>query len=72
MIINLLGDVWKPVTNWQALLNHPSIKLHFHAKSEARPVRKMGHYNCLVKTLESSMKLANDTRLASGVSATGS
>jgi 5-(carboxyamino)imidazole ribonucleotide synthase len=70
VMVNLLGDVWRPTPDWLALLKHPGIRLHLYGKLEARPGRKMGHYNCLGETLESSLKLADDTRLALGISAT--
>ncbi len=61
VMVNLLGDVWRPEPDWNTLLTHPSIKLHLYGKTEARPGRKMGHYNCLGHTLEASLKLAEET-----------
>jgi len=48
VMINLLGDVWHSgEPDWNAVLQHPSAKLHLYGKSEARPGRKMGHYTVL-------------------------
>jgi 5-(carboxyamino)imidazole ribonucleotide synthase len=67
VMVNLLGDVWKPVPDWAALLKHPAVKLHLYGKQEARPGRKMGHYTCLGNTLESCIALAQETRRAMGI-----
>jgi 5-(carboxyamino)imidazole ribonucleotide synthase len=45
VMVNLLGDLWQP--DWQVLLREPNVKLHLYGKKEARPGRKMGHYNVL-------------------------
>lgn len=48
VMINLLGDVWHSgEPDWNAVLQHPTAKLHLYGKSEARPGRKMGHYTVL-------------------------
>ena len=42
---NLIGD---EVHEWHALLTRdPSTSLHLYGKAEARPGRKMGHFNRL-------------------------
>jgi len=47
-MINLLGDVWEGSTPpWNVLLSDPDVKLHLYGKQEARPGRKMGHFNYL-------------------------
>lgn len=64
VMINLLGDLWhdgKPPA-WNALLSHPNAKLHLYGKREARPGRKMGHYNVLATELESALNLATDIK----------
>jgi 5-(carboxyamino)imidazole ribonucleotide synthase len=57
-MLNLLGDLWfegaedrarEPA--WNKVLAHPDAKLHLYGKSEPRMGRKMGHINCLGKTL---------------------
>ena len=45
VMVNLLGDLWYP--DWLVLLNEPNVKLHLYGKTQARPGRKMGHYNVL-------------------------
>lgn len=64
-MLNLLGDVWGmdgSEPNWKTLLNSPNVKLHLYGKKEARPGRKMGHYNVLGdsadKTLEQARELS--------------
>lgn len=64
VMVNLLGDLWhdgKPPA-WDALLFHPNAKLHLYGKREARPGRKMGHYNVLAPELESALSLASDIK----------
>jgi 5-(carboxyamino)imidazole ribonucleotide synthase len=47
-MVNLLGDLWAGgEPRWERLLASPHIKLHLYGKREARPGRKMGHFNCL-------------------------
>lgn len=41
-MVNLLGD---EADVWPALLADPAIRLHLYGKAEARPGRKMGHWN---------------------------
>lgn len=67
VMVNLLGDVWQPEPAWGALLKHPGVQLHLYGKAEARPGRKMGHYNCLAPTREAALALALETRAALGI-----
>ena len=53
VMVNLLGDLWRP--DWRVLLNEPGLKLHLYGKKEARPGRKMGHYNVLHSELETAL-----------------
>jgi len=62
VMVNLLGDAWKPEPRWDQLLRHPGVQLHLYGKAEARPGRKMGHYNCLAATPEEALQLALATR----------
>jgi 5-(carboxyamino)imidazole ribonucleotide synthase len=39
---NILGD---EMAGWQALASQPGVCLHLYGKAQARPGRKMGHYN---------------------------
>ena len=50
VMINLLGDLW-PV-DWSQCLQNPALKLHLYGKHEARPGRKMGHFNLLCDDLK--------------------
>lgn len=57
VMVNMLGDLWEP--DWSSLLNHPEVKLHLYGKKEARPGRKMGHFNVLASDVEQALKVAN-------------
>lgn len=67
VMVNLLGDVWRPEPLWDELLKHPGVQLHLYGKAEARPGRKMGHYNCLAPTLDAALDLALETRAGLGI-----
>jgi 5-(carboxyamino)imidazole ribonucleotide synthase len=56
VMVNLLGDLWQP--DWRVLLDEPGVKLHLYGKKEARPGRKMGHYNVLHSELETALATA--------------
>lgn len=71
VMVNLLGDIWARGPRWQALLRHGGVKLHLYGKAEARPGRKMGHYNCLAPTLEAALELAETTRAELGIAEGG-
>ena len=62
IMINLLGDVWgSSQPHWAELLSQPQIKLHLYGKKEARPGRKMGHFNVLTETIDKASKIAATT-----------
>lgn len=68
VMVNLLGDIWgEHGPDWAALLRHPGVQLHLYGKAEARPGRKMGHYNCLAPSVEAAVALAEETRAALGI-----
>jgi 5-(carboxyamino)imidazole ribonucleotide synthase len=56
VMVNLLGDLWQP--DWHVLLKEPGVKLHLYGKKEARPGRKMGHYNVLDDDLDQALATA--------------
>ncbi len=56
VMVNLLGDLWRP--DWPVLLNEPNVKLHLYGKKEARPGRKMGHYNVLHEDVDTALATA--------------
>jgi len=59
VMINLLGDVWgSSQPHWDTLLSQPENKLHLYGKKEARPGRKMGHFNVLASTTEQATEIA--------------
>ncbi len=64
VMVNLLGDLWydsRPPA-WDILLSHNNVKLHLYGKREARPGRKMGHYNVLAPELDNALQLATDIK----------
>ncbi|MCW8957192.1 MAG: 5-(carboxyamino)imidazole ribonucleotide synthase [Gammaproteobacteria bacterium] len=57
VMVNLLGDLWHP--DWAHLFNEPGAKLHLYGKAEARPGRKMGHYNVLAESAGQAKLIAD-------------
>ena len=57
VMVNLLGDLWHP--DWASLLIEPGAKLHLYGKAEARPGRKMGHYNVLAESVNQAKSIAD-------------
>ena len=64
VMINMLGDIWHSgkEPQWQKLLDHPNVKLHLYGKREARPGRKMGHFNVLSSNIDDALTLAEDLK----------
>jgi 5-(carboxyamino)imidazole ribonucleotide synthase len=59
VMINLLGDVWSNgEPDWSGLLSNPNAKLHLYDKGEARPGRKMGHFNLLGDDIDATLAAA--------------
>jgi 5-(carboxyamino)imidazole ribonucleotide synthase len=56
VMVNMLGDLWPP--DWSAIFEHNNIKLHLYGKTEARPGRKMGHFNVLAEEVDSALMIA--------------
>ena len=56
VMINMLGELWPP--DWPVILQQPNIKLHLYGKHEARPGRKMGHFNVLADDVETALSQA--------------
>lgn len=65
VMINMLGNIWHGgnAPKWQKLLDHPNVKLHLYGKHEARPGRKMGHFNVLASNIDDALNLANDLKV---------
>jgi len=62
VMINLLGDVWgSSQPHWETLLSRPENKLHLYGKKEARPGRKMGHFNVLATSVEKAAVIAKQS-----------
>jgi len=62
VMINILGDVWgSSEPHWDKLLSQPNNKLHLYGKKEARPGRKMGHFNVLATSIELAATIAHQT-----------
>jgi 5-(carboxyamino)imidazole ribonucleotide synthase len=64
VMINMLGDIWHngQAPKWEKLLNHPNVKLHLYGKREARPGRKMGHFNVLSANINDALTLAKNIK----------
>ncbi|MDT8281954.1 MAG: 5-(carboxyamino)imidazole ribonucleotide synthase [Gammaproteobacteria bacterium] len=56
VMVNMLGDLWLP--DWRAIFEQSNVKLHLYGKMQARPGRKMGHYNVLAEDVESALIVA--------------
>ena len=56
VMVNMLGDLWTP--DWLNIFTQNNIKLHLYGKTEARPGRKMGHFNVLAEDVESALSVA--------------
>jgi 5-(carboxyamino)imidazole ribonucleotide synthase len=60
---NILGDVWAPrEPDWAALQGRPGTTLHLYGKTEARPGRKMGHFNVVAADVETALRLAREAK----------
>lgn len=64
VMINMLGDIWHGgnAPKWQKLLDHANVKLHLYGKHEARPGRKMGHFNVLSADITDALDLADNLK----------
>jgi len=56
-MLNILGDVWfendqTREPRWDQVLAHSSAKLHLYGKASPKLGRKMGHINCLGKSID--------------------
>jgi len=56
VMVNMLGELWLP--DWNVIFAQNNIKLHLYGKTEARPGRKMGHFNVLAESVESAIDTA--------------
>ncbi len=59
VMVNLLGDLWgDSMPSWEHLLQQPEARLYLYGKSEARPGRKMGHFNLLHQDIDHALQIA--------------
>lgn len=59
VMVNVLGDAWaKGEPDWATLQTGPGVHLHLYGKAEARPGRKMGHFNVLDADLGTALARA--------------
>ncbi|MCG6938188.1 MAG: 5-(carboxyamino)imidazole ribonucleotide synthase [Gammaproteobacteria bacterium] len=58
VMVNMLGDLWPP--DWAVIFARNNIKLHLYGKNEARPGRKMGHFNVLAEDVNSALTVAEE------------
>ena len=65
VMTNLMGDIWaEGGPAWDMILNNPQAHLHLYGKSEARPGRKMGHFNCLAESTDTALSIVAGIRKA--------
>ncbi len=63
VMVNVLGDAWaKGEPDWTALQARPGIHVHLYGKAEARPGRKMGHFNVLAGDVETALGRAREAK----------
>jgi len=62
VMVNMLGELWHNGNDpdWQLLLEHSNVKLHLYGKQEARPGRKMAHYNVVAESINEALMLASE------------
>jgi 5-(carboxyamino)imidazole ribonucleotide synthase len=59
VMVNILGDAWAAgEPKWAVLETQPGVRLHLYGKAEARPGRKMGHFNVMAADAEAALALA--------------
>lgn len=58
VMVNMLGDLWLP--DWSAIFARNNIKLHLYGKTEARPGRKMGHFNVFAEEVDEAIAVADE------------
>ena len=58
VMVNMLGDLWPP--KWTDIFAQNNIKLHLYGKTEARPGRKMGHFNVLAEDVGAALVVAEE------------
>jgi 5-(carboxyamino)imidazole ribonucleotide synthase len=65
VMVNILGDAWAAgEPNWAALQTNPQAKLHLYGKAEARPGRKMGHFNVTAESADAALREARRLKAA--------
>lgn len=62
VMVNLLGDAWRPTPPWEHLAALEGARLHLYGKAEARPGRKMGHITMLSPDLAHALQQARRCR----------
>ncbi len=63
VMVNILGDAWTGGDpDWATLKARPGVHLHLYGKAEARPGRKMGHFNLLAHTVEEALIQAKQAK----------
>ena len=62
-MVNILGDAWhKGEPDWDSLKEDHGLSLYLYGKAEARPGRKMGHFNVVANSADAARKIAADRR----------
>ncbi len=59
VMVNILGDAWaNGEPKWSVLEAEARARLHLYGKAEARPGRKMGHFNVMATDADLALDLA--------------
>ncbi len=65
LMVNLIGlDLQAPGIDWRPFMAEGRARLHLYGKREARPGRKMGHFNLLCENPRAELAAALDLRRA--------
>lgn len=63
VMVNILGEAWADgEPDWASLQAAPGMHLHLYGKSEARPGRKMGHFNVTALDADTALRLAQECK----------
>jgi 5-(carboxyamino)imidazole ribonucleotide synthase len=63
VMVNILGDAWKAGDpDWTRITADPGVRLHLYGKAEARPGRKMGHFNVMAGSADAALALARSLK----------
>jgi 5-(carboxyamino)imidazole ribonucleotide synthase len=63
VMVNILGEAWaRGEPDWAVITGEPAARLHLYGKAEARPGRKMGHFNVMAGSADEALALARSLK----------